>query len=140
MSLFGKLISLIDATTLFDKFKDLLKDGVTSEEFKLRMKQLDIDESKVDLEEFKEKKGLITKAFHLVFPFGAFVLICMYIAEFYLKVDRYILYGVWETINFAPHGLELIVLIFCSLLMPKKLMEVFGKLILDYFNIKFNRK
>ena len=60
--------------------------------------QVTIELAKLEIEDFKNKKGIITRAFHLVFPFGVFVLICMYIVEFYLRVKQYLEVGEWITI------------------------------------------
>lgn len=94
--------------------------------------------SKLELEEFKAKKGIITKAFHLVFPLGVFVLICMYIVEFYLRVRQYLTVGEWITISIVPNGLELMCLIFLSLLMPKKILEPIIKMAMEYFKNKID--
>lgn len=98
--------------------------------------QAAIELSKLEIEDFKNKKGVITRAFHLVFPFAAFVLVCMYIIEFYLRVNQYLVVGEWITISIVPNGLELIVLIFLSLLMPKKLLEPIIKLVIQYLENK----
>lgn len=98
--------------------------------------QAAIELSKLEIEDFKNKKGVITRAFHLVFPFAAFVLVCMYIVEFYLRVNQYLVVGEWITISIVPNGLELIVLIFLSLLMPKKLLEPIIKLVIQYLENK----
>lgn len=98
--------------------------------------QAAIELSKLEIEDFKNKKGVTTRAFHLVFPFAAFVLVCMYIVEFYLRVNQYLAVGEWITISIVPNGLELIVLIFLSLLMPKKLLEPIIKLVIQYLENK----
>lgn len=98
--------------------------------------QVTIELAKLEVEDFKNKKGIITRAFHLVFPFAAFVLVCMYIVEFYLRVNQYLAVGEWITISIVPNGLELIVLIFLSLLMPKKLLEPIIKLVIQYLENK----
>ena len=98
--------------------------------------QVTIELAKLEVEDFKNKKGIITRAFHLVFPFAAFVLVCMYIIEFYLRVKQYLVVGEWITIRIVPNGLELIVLIFLSLLMPKKLLEPIIKLVMQYLENK----
>ena len=98
--------------------------------------QVTIELAKLEVEDFKNKKGIITRAFHLVFPFAAFVLVCMYIIEFYLRVNQYLVVGEWITISIVPNGLELIVLIFLSLLMPKKLLEPIIKLVIQYLENK----
>lgn len=98
--------------------------------------QVTIELAKLEVEDFKNKKGIITRAFHLVFPFAAFVLVCMYIIEFYLRVKQYLVVGEWITISIVPNGLELIVLIFLSLLMPKKLLEPIIKLVMQYLENK----
>lgn len=98
--------------------------------------EITIELARLEVEDFKNKKGIITKAFHLVFPFAAFVLVCMYIVEFYLRVNQYLVVGEWITISIVPNGLELIVLIFLSLLMPKKLLEPVIKLVIQYLENK----
>ncbi len=98
--------------------------------------QVTIELAKLEVEDFKNKKGIITRAFHLVFPFATFVLVCMYIVEFYLRVNQYLVVGEWITISIVPNGLELIVLIFLSLLMPKKLLEPIIKLVIQYLENK----
>lgn len=98
--------------------------------------QVTIELAKLEVEDFKNKKGIITRALHLVFPFATFVLVCMYIVEFYLRVNQYLVVGEWITISIVPNGLELIVLIFLSLLMPKKLLEPIIKLVIQYFENK----
>lgn len=98
--------------------------------------QVTIELTKLEIEDFKNKKGIITRAFHLVFPFAAFVLVCMYIVEFYLRVNQYLVVGEWITISIVPNGLELLVLIFLSLLMPKKLLEPIIKLVIQYLENK----
>lgn len=98
--------------------------------------QVTIELAKLEVEDFKNKKAIITRAFHLVFPFATFVLVCMYIVEFYLRVNQYLVVGEWITISIVPNGLELIVLIFLSLLMPKKLLEPIIKLVIQYLENK----
>lgn len=98
--------------------------------------EITIELARLEVEDFKNKKGIITRAFHLVFPFAAFVLVCMYIVEFYLRVNQYLVVGEWITISIVPNGLELIVLIFLSLLMPKKLLEPIIKLVIQYLENK----
>lgn len=98
--------------------------------------QVTIELAKLEVEDFKNKKGIITRALHLVFPFATFVLVCMYIVEFYLRVNQYLVVGEWITISIVPNGLELIVLIFLSLLMPKKLLEPIIKLVIQYLENK----
>lgn len=98
--------------------------------------QVAVELAKLEVEDFKNKKGIITRAFHLVFPFATFVLVCMYIVEFYLRVNQYLVVGEWITISIVPNGLELIVLIFLSLLMPKKLLEPIIKLVIQYLENK----
>lgn len=100
--------------------------------------QIALELAKVELEEFKQKKGVITRASHLVFPFASFVLVCMYIIEFYLRVKQYLVIGEWITISIVPNGLELLVIIFLSLLMPKKLLEPLIKILLQYLENKIN--
>lgn len=98
--------------------------------------QVVVELAKLEIEDFKNKKGIITRAFHLVFPFGVFVLICMYIVEFYLRVKQYLEVGEWITISIIPSGLELLSLIFLGLLMPKKLLEPLMKLVIQYLTNK----
>lgn len=100
--------------------------------------QVTIELAKLEVEDFKNKKGIITRAFHLVFPFGVFVLICMYIVEFYLRVKQYLEVGEWITISIIPSGLELLSLIFLGLLMPRKLLEPLMKLVIQYLTNKLD--
>ena len=99
--------------------------------------ELTLELTKLEVQDFKEKKGIITRAFHLVFPLGVFVLICMYIVEFFLRVRQYLTVGEWITISIVPNGLELMCLIFLSLLMPKKIIRTYyWKLAMEYFENK----
>ena len=100
--------------------------------------EITLELSKLEIEEFKNKKGIVTRAFHLVFPFASFILICMYIVEFYLRVNQYLTVGKWITISIVPNGLALLVIVFLSLLMPKKLLEPIIKMILQYLENKIN--
>lgn len=100
--------------------------------------QVVVELAKLEIEDFKNKKGIITRAFHLVFPFGVFVLICMYIVEFYLRVKQYLEVGKWITISIIPSGLELLSLIFLGLLMPRKLLEPLMKLVIQYLTNKLD--
>lgn len=100
--------------------------------------EITLELAKLEIEEFKNKKGIVTRAFHLVFPFASFILICMYIVEFYLRVRQYLTAGEWITISIVPNGLELLVIVFLSLLMPKKLLEPIIKMILQYLENKIN--
>lgn len=100
--------------------------------------EITLELTKLEIEEFKNKKGIVTRAFHLVFPFASFILICMYIVEFYLRVRQYLTVGEWITISIVPNGLELLVIVFLSLLMPKKLLEPIIKMILQYLENKIN--
>lgn len=105
---------------------------------KIDQAQVTIELAKLEIEDFKNKKGIITRAFHLVFPFGVFVLICMYIVEFYLRVKQYLEVGEWITISIIPSGLELLSLIFLGLLMPRKLLEPLMKLVIQYLTNKLD--
>lgn len=100
--------------------------------------QVVVELAKLEIEDFKNKKGIITRALHLVFPFGVFVLICMYIVEFYLRVKQYLEVGEWITISIIPSGLELLSLIFLGLLMPRKLLEPLMKLVIQYLTNKLD--
>lgn len=95
-----------------------------------------IELAKLEIEDFKHKQGIIKNMLHLVFPFASFVLVIMYIVEFYLRVVQYLKVGEWITISLVPNGLELIVLVFLSLLMPKKLLEPIIKMVLQYLETK----
>lgn len=94
---------------------------------------------KLDLDEFKEKKGIITRAFHLIFPFVVLVWLALLIAQFYLKVSYFIEKDVWLMQDFVPKELHLVVLWFLCLLMPKKIMEVIADLIVRYVQNKFKK-
>lgn len=95
-----------------------------------------IELAKLEIEDFKHKRGIIKNMLHLVFPFASFVLVIMYIVEFYLRVAQYLKVGEWITISLVPNGLELMVLVFLSLLMPKKLLEPIIKMVLQYLEAK----
>lgn len=94
---------------------------------------------KLDLDEFKEKKGIITRAFHLIFPFVVLVWLVLLIAQFYLKVSYFTEKDVWLMQDFVPKELHLVVLWFLCLLMPKKIMEVIADLIVRYVQNKFKK-
>lgn len=102
--------------------------------------QITIELAKLEIEDFKNKKGIITRAFHLVFPFAVFVCICMYIVEFYLRVRQHLLVGEWITISIVPSGLELLSLIFLALLMPRKLLEPLMKIVFQYLENKIEHE
>ena len=101
--------------------------------------EYEIEMRKLNLDEFKEKKGIITRMFHLVFPIMTLVLTGMYVTEFYLRCKQYQLTGDWITISIVPSGMELLVLVFLSLLMPKKILEVVADLIIRYVQNKFKK-
>lgn len=100
--------------------------------------EVTIELAKLEVEDFKNKQSIIKRALHLVFPFASFVLVCMYIVEFYLRVNQYLTVGEWVTISIVPNGLELIVLVFLSLLMPRKLLEPIIKMVLQYLENKIS--
>lgn len=101
--------------------------------------EYEIEMRKLNLDEFKEKKGIITKMFHLVFPIMTLALTGMYVTEFYLRCKQYQLTGDWITVSIVPSGMELLVLVFLSLLMPKKILEVVADLIIRYVQNKFKK-
>lgn len=94
---------------------------------------------KLDLDEFKEKKGIIKRAFHLIFPFVVLVWLILLVVQFYLKVSYFIEKDVWLMQDFVPKELHLVVLWFLCLLMPKKIMEVIADLIVRYVQNKFKK-
>lgn len=94
---------------------------------------------KLDLEEFKEKKGIIKRAFHLIFPFVVLVWLILLVVQFYLKVSYFVEKDVWLIQDFVPKELHLVVLWFLCLLMPKKIMEVIADLIVRYVQNKFKK-
>lgn len=94
---------------------------------------------KLDLDEFKEKKGIIKRAFHLIFPFVVLVWLVLLVVQFYLKVSYFIEKDVWLMQDFVPKELHLVVLWFLCLLMPKKIMEVIADLIVRYVQNKFKK-
>ena len=94
---------------------------------------------KLDLEEFKEKKGIIKRAFHLIFPFVVLVWLVLLVVQFYLKVSYFVEKDVWLIQDFVPKELHLVVLWFLCLLMPKKIMEVIADLIVRYVQNKFKK-
>lgn len=94
---------------------------------------------KLDLEEFKEKKGIIKRAFHLIFPFVVLVWLVLLVVQFYLKVSYFVEKDVWLMQDFIPRELHLVVIWFLCLLMPKKIMEVIADLIVRYIQNKFKK-
>ncbi len=94
---------------------------------------------KLDLEEFKEKKGIIKRAFHLIFPFVVLVWLILLVVQFYLKVSYFVEKDVWLMQDFIPRELHLVVIWFLCLLMPKKIMEVIADLIVRYVQNKFKK-
>lgn len=94
---------------------------------------------KLDLEEFKEKKGIIKRAFHLIFPFVVLVWLVLLVVQFYLKVSYFVEKDVWLMQDFIPRELHLVVIWFLCLLMPKKIMEVIADLIVRYVQNKFKK-
>ena len=123
----GKLLGVI--FPLIEKFIPNKNEQL---EFQLELMKLDLDE-------FKEKKGIITRAFHLIFPFVVFVWLVLLIAQFYLKVSYFVEKDVWLMQDFVPKELHLVVLWFLCLLMPKKIMEVIADLIVRYVQNKFKK-
>lgn len=120
---------------VFDKILEIVGKWVPD---KNAQAEITIELARLEVEDFKNKQGIITRAFHMVFPFAAFVLVCMYIVEFYLRVRQYLAVGDWITISIIPSGLELVVIIFLSLLMPRKLLEPLFKLVIQYLENKLN--
>ena len=98
--------------------------------------QIEIELQKLEIEEFKQKKGIITRAFHLVFPFAVFCLVIMYSVEFFYRVQHYLKFNEWVTISIIPSGLELLALLFLGLLMPRKLLEPLLKIVVNYLENK----
>lgn len=94
---------------------------------------------KLDLDEFKEKKGIITRAFHLIFPFVVLVWLVLLVVQFYLKVSYFVEKDVWLMQDFIPRELHLVVIWFLCLLMPKKIMEVIADLVVKYVQNKFKK-
>ena len=94
---------------------------------------------KLDLEEFKEKKGIIKRAFHLVFPLTVVVWLLFLIAQFFVKMQYFIEKDIWLMQDFVPKELHLVVLWFLCLLMPKKIMEVIADLVVRYIQNKFKK-
>lgn len=101
--------------------------------------EYEIEMRKLNLDDFKEKKGIVTRIFHLVFPIMTLVLTGMYVVEFYLRCKQYQLTGDWITVSIVPSGMELLVLVFLSLLMPKKILEVVADLVVKYVQNKFKK-
>ena len=94
---------------------------------------------KLDLEEFKEKKGIIKRAFHLVFPLTVVVWLLFLVAQFFMKAQYFIEKDVWLIQDFVPKELHLVVLCFLCLLMPKKILEVIADLVMRYIQNKFKK-
>lgn len=122
-----KIISLLLPT-----IKKFIPNRENQLEFELELRKLDLDD-------FKEKKGIITRAFHLVFPVMAFALCIMYCAEFCIKANYFLKTEIWVIQEFVPHGMQLIVLVFLSLLMPKKLLEPIVNIVIEYFKNKIKK-
>lgn len=101
--------------------------------------EFELELRKLENENFKEKKGMLKSILHLVLPTSVLVLVVMYSVEFYLRVTRYLQYGEFVTISIVPSGLEIFCLIFVSLLMPKKIMEVVVPVAIKYMDKKRNR-
>lgn len=120
---------------MFEEILKVINKFVPDKESQAR---ITIELARLEVEDFKNKRGIISRALHLVFPFATFVLICMYIVEFYLRVNQYLKVGDWITISIIPSGLELLVIIFLSLLMPRKLLEPLFKLVIQYLENKLN--
>lgn len=135
----SKLIDLIPDNYLFNKFKDLLKDGVTANEFKLRMKELEIEEDKIALEDFAQKKDLMTKIFHKVYPIAIAVIIPMYAGEYYINWTSWFRNGDVPDLELVPRGFEIMCLSFTMLLMSKKVIAVIGEVIVKYLLGKLDR-
>lgn len=94
---------------------------------------------KLDLEEFKEKKGIIKRAFHLVFPLTVVVWLLFLVAQFFMKAQYFIEKDVWLIQDFVPKELHLVVLCFLCLLMPKKILEVIADLVVKYIQNKIKK-
>lgn len=105
-------------------------------QLEVELAKAEIESDRVDLDTFKEKKGIITRVFHLGFPFMVLVLTWMYIVEFKLRVQQYQAVGEWITVSIVPAGLEIIVIVFLSLLMPKKILEPLMKIVFKYLTDK----
>ena len=101
--------------------------------------EYEIEMRKLDLDEFKEKKGIMTRIFHLVFPFAVLVFLGMTIIEFWIKLNYFLEKDIWLLQSFIPKSLELLVIIFISLLMPKKLLEPIVTIAIKYFENKLKR-
>lgn len=101
--------------------------------------EYEIEMRKLNLDEFKEKKGIFTRMFHLVFPFMTLSLTGMYVVEFYLRCRQYLHTGDWITTSIVPAGMELLVLVFLSLLMPRKLLEPIVAMIIRYLENKVKK-
>ena len=112
--------------------KKFLPDKNSQLEYEIEMRKLDISE-------FQEKKGIITRAFHLVFPFSVIIWLCFLIAEFYIKASYFIEHDIWLLQSFVPKELSMFVLVFLSLLMPKKLLEPIVNIAIKYFENKFKK-
>lgn len=121
---------------IIDKVIDIGKKFLPDKDKQL---EYEIEMRKLDLEDFKEKKGIITKIFHLVFPFAVFVFLGMIVIEFWIKINYLLEKDIWLLQNFIPKSLELFVLIFISLLMPKKLLEPIVTIAIKYFENKFKK-
>lgn len=99
--------------------------------------EYEIEMRKLNIEEFKEKKGIITRAFHLVFPFTVGVWLVFLAVQFYLKIQHFIKTDIWLLQDFVPKELHLVVLWFLCLLMPKKIIEAIADAVIKYIQNKF---
>ena len=101
-------------------------------EFQLELMKLNVDD-------FKEKKGIIKRAFHFVFPACVVVYLILTVREFWIKTNYFLDKDIWIVQDFVPRSLQLIVLAFLCLLMPKKILEVVADLIVRYIQNKFKK-
>lgn len=112
--------------------KKFLPDKDKKLEYEIEMRKLNIDE-------FKEKKGIITRAFHLVFPVSVAVYLILTVREFWIKTNYFLDKDIWIVQDFVPRSLQILVLLFLGLLMPRKLLEPIVTLILKYFENKLKK-
>ena len=112
--------------------KKFLPDKEKQMEYELEMR-------KIDLSEFQEKKGIIKRTFHLVFPMSVVVYLVLIVREFWIKTNYFLDKDIWIMQDFTPRSLQLLVLAFLILLMPKKIIDAAIPIISKYIENKFKK-
>lgn len=99
--------------------------------------EYEIEMRKLDLSEFQEKKGILKRIFHLVFPISVVVYLVLTVREFWIKTNYFLDKDIWIMQDFTPRSLQLLVLLFLGMLMPKKIFETIINAVIKYFEKKF---